>query len=123
MASKRQESVDVEQNDLKETNLGFKDKQSFDGSGLASVVDEVKPPTATESRTGLRKLFLTVILLFYFLSAFDSTLIANLRPPIIKDFGHVERLPLMSTAYSMGSVSGNLAWYVCQSRSAKEAQY
>lgn len=45
-----------------------------------------------------------------FLFALDNTVVANVQPVIIRDLGHIEKLPWISVAYVGGSFATILTW-------------
>ena len=47
----------------------------------------------------------TAMLSTTFLFALDNTIVANLQPPIINDFGHVELLPWIGTGFALGTMA------------------
>ena len=54
-----------------------------------------------------------------FLYALDNTIVANIRPSIIHDLGHIEKLPWISVAYALGETSSNPLWSVISRKSSK----
>ena len=47
-----------------------------------------------------------------FLFALDNTIVADVQPAIIKEFGNLQLLPWVSVAFLIGATSTLLAWYV-----------
>lgn len=47
-----------------------------------------------------------------FLYALDNTIMANVRPSIVKTFHRIDMLPWLSVSYPMGEVGSNPLWYV-----------
>lgn len=45
-----------------------------------------------------------------FLYALDNTIMANIRPGIIKSLGHIELLPWITVAYPLGEVGSCPFW-------------
>lgn len=45
-----------------------------------------------------------------FLYAMDNTVLANSRPPIIKDLGEIEKLPWLTVAYAFGACCVSAIW-------------
>ncbi|KAJ8058261.1 hypothetical protein OCU04_012456 [Sclerotinia nivalis] len=45
-----------------------------------------------------------------FLYALDNTIVATIQPAIIKNLGHIEKLPWVSVAYQTTSVALDLTW-------------
>ena len=45
-----------------------------------------------------------------FLFALDNTIVADVQPNIIEDFGEVTKLPWISVAFPLGAVAMNLIW-------------
>lgn len=71
------------------------------------------PKPATRRVTGWKWAALVVsILACVFLHSTDSTILANSRPPIIEDLGHIEKLPWISVAYVFGSAGVASIWWV-----------
>ena len=55
-------------------------------------------------------LAMTSILSSIFLYALDNTIVADIQAVIIRDFGHVEKLPWLSVAFLLGATATNLVW-------------
>lgn len=53
----------------------------------------------------------TSILSSTFLFALDNTVVANIQPAIINDFGLTQDLPWVGVAYALGGIS-LLPWYM-----------
>lgn len=57
-------------------------------------------------------LVVAAILSSTFLFALDNTIVADVQPQIIARFGQIGKLPWLSVAFLLGSVSTILIWYV-----------
>lgn len=55
-------------------------------------------------------LAMTAILSSIFLYALDNTVVADIQPVIIKDFGEVDKLSWLSVAFLLGATATNLIW-------------
>ena len=72
----------------------------------------LKSPDAS-SRTiqGLRwALLYTAVFSAQFLFALDNTIVADVQPAIVEDFGEVQKLPWIIVAFELGNVSVGLVW-------------
>lgn len=45
-----------------------------------------------------------------FLFSLDNTIVANVQPKILEDFGNIEKLPWVSVAFSLGAICVSLIW-------------
>lgn len=52
----------------------------------------------------------TAILSSVFLFALDQTIVADVQPNIIAQFGSIEKLPWLSVAFLLATASTNLLW-------------
>ena len=50
------------------------------------------------------------ILSSVFLFALDQTIVADVQPSIIAEFGSINKLPWLSVAFLLGTASTNLLW-------------
>jgi hypothetical protein len=65
----------------------------------------------TRKPTGLtRAIVVMAVISSTFFYALDNTIMANIRPGIIKSLGHIEMLPWMTVAYPMGEVGSCPFW-------------
>ena len=81
-------------------------------------------PTSTEENNveetsreikGVRWVIVVIaILSSTFLYALDNTVVANIRPSIIKSLGQIQKLPWISVAYAVGEVGSSPFWYNSQ---------
>jgi hypothetical protein len=67
-------------------------------------------PSKKPPQFRLRTLVLISIMFVFLLFAYDNTVVANLRPRMVASLSHIEKLPLLSTAYSLGSLCMHLLW-------------
>lgn len=75
-------------------------------------VDE--PPASPRPVKGiLWILVLVAILSSTFLFSLDNTVVADVQPTIVRQFGSVDKLTWLSVGYLLGSTTTNLLWYVC----------
>ena len=99
---------------VKSTSSEEKCHQEPSGQPLAAIEND-DPPQAPTSRdlTGLKWAIVVVsVVSSVFLYAFDNTVMANVRPGIVKTFGHMDMLPWLSVSYPMGEVGANPLWHV-----------
>lgn len=52
----------------------------------------------------------TAILSSVFLFALDQTIVADVQPNIIVEFGSIDKLPWLSVSFLLGNASTNLFW-------------
>ena len=87
-------------------------------SGHASIVDEkaTPPPEAQASPRdihGLKwALAVVAVLSSTFLFALDNTIVADVQPAIIAQFGSITKLAWLSSSFLLAAASTNLVWYV-----------
>ncbi|KAH8719434.1 putative MFS drug efflux transporter [Phaeosphaeriaceae sp. PMI808] len=86
-------------------------------TSLQTSTPPVSPPSEIEPEQPVRKLkgikwFICVLSIFssVFLYALDNTIVATIQPAIIRDLGHIEKLPWVSVAYQVTSVALDLTW-------------
>lgn len=61
--------------------------------------------------TGVRwAIVVLAIISSTFLYALDNTIVANIRPGIIRSLGHIEMLPWVTIAYPLGEVGSCPFW-------------
>lgn len=82
------------------------------------IKGDTQTPSKCESEENFQKLtgirwaaVVISILSSTFLYALDNTIVANIRPSIIKSLGQIEKLPWVSVAYAAGEVGSNPFWY------------
>lgn len=56
------------------------------------------------------RLIVTAILSSVFLFALDQTIVADVQPNIIAEFGSINKLPWLSVSFLLGTASTNLLW-------------
>jgi MFS family permease len=83
--------------------------------GVDAVADEKQEPTeavaAPREITGWKwGLVVISILSSIFLFALDNTVVADIQPAIIANFGEIQKLPWLTGAFLIGSASTNLVW-------------
>jgi hypothetical protein len=123
------------------------EEKSITGSNTTHVLGQSSPPTALEpsltskenieaiqlpsaqdlqveepvrNMTGIK--WIVCVLSIYssvFLYALDNTIVATIQPAIIKDLGHIEKLPWVSVGYQATSVALDLTWYVHSSHAMR----
>lgn len=59
----------------------------------------------------LIRIVVTAILSSVFLFALDQTIVADVQPNIIAEFGSIDKLPWLSVSFLLGNASTNLFWY------------
>ena len=52
------------------------------------------------------------VLVSTFLFALDNTIVADIQPAIVRDFGSVSKLSWLSVAFLVAAIGTNLFWYV-----------
>ena len=57
-------------------------------------------------------LVVVAILSSTFLFSLDNTVVADVQPTIVRQFGSVNKLAWLSVGYLLGSTTTNLLWYV-----------
>lgn len=72
-------------------------------------------PATTREGHGEMKGYVWVIVILSvlsstFLFSLDNTIVANVQPKILEDFGNIEKLPWVSVAFSLGAVCVSLIW-------------
>ena len=78
--------------------------------GLPGSSQAASPP---RNVTGLLwALVVFSILSSTFLFSLDNTIVADIQPAIVRDFGSVEKLSWLPVAFLLGAASTNLFWYV-----------
>lgn len=103
------ESQQLAMSTTSETKEELTSQVEIGSDGGASQEDAV----ATRSITGLPwAAVVLAILSSTFLYSLDNTIMANIRPGIIKSLGHIEMLPWMTVAYPLGEVGSCPFWYV-----------
>ena len=55
-------------------------------------------------------LIVLAVILATFLFALDTTIVADIQPAIIEDFGHIEQLPWISVAFAASGTGTCLLW-------------
>lgn len=79
-----------------------------------SPTPEVTPSAAASSPRQMSQiswiLVLISILSAVFLFALDNTVVADIQPKVINQFGEIEKLPWASVAFALGAVAVNLFW-------------
>ena len=74
---------------------------------------EHKAKESSRQIKGVRWVLVVIaILSSTFLYALDNTVVANIRPSIIKSLGQIEKLPWISVAYAVGEVGSSPFWYI-----------
>ena len=92
-----------------------------DSNGYLAGQDEATPQEHgqysydPEKPRGDMKQYLWVIVVVAvfsatFLFALDNTIVADIQPAILKDFGEINKLPWITVAFELGAVSVNLLW-------------
>ena len=101
------------------TSLGHHSMTSLPPSTSRNKYEEIQnPQTDMQSKTDSQRMskpfWATVVLsvlISTFLFALDNTILANIQPRILERFDNdVGKLPWLSTAFALGSVSMNLVW-------------
>ncbi|KAA8652911.1 uncharacterized protein ATNIH1004_001820 [Aspergillus tanneri] len=82
-----------------------------------SASDRIQPLTLESSARpprdihGIKWVFaVTAILSSVFLFALDQTIVADVQPNIIAEFGSINKLPWLSVSFLLGTASTNLLW-------------
>ncbi|TGJ78159.1 hypothetical protein E0Z10_g10599 [Xylaria hypoxylon] len=78
---------------------------------------KLEPTAAQESHIGVRQatglswiLIVVSILSSAFLFALDNTIVADIQPAIVRDFGSVNKLTWLPVGFLLGAASSNLLW-------------
>ncbi|KAI9147511.1 Efflux pump alnA [Paramyrothecium foliicola] len=84
---------------------------SLDGIAASEETSQPAPEKPPREINGWKwYLAITAILLSIFLYALDNTVVADIQPVIIDEFGHVEMLAWLSVAFLLGASATNLIW-------------
>jgi len=79
--------------------------------GRYELVEDVEALETTRKLGGISWMILVIALLSTtFLYALDNTIVANIRPSIVKSLGEIDKLPWVSVAYAVGEVGSNPFW-------------
>lgn len=101
-----------------EANLSSKEENGAPHLSSVSDVEAVAEEPA-RSLNGIKWIICVVsIYSSVFLYALDNTIVATIQPAIIKDLGHLEKLPWVSVSFQAASVALDLTWYVHPTTSA-----
>ena len=85
-----------------ESSLNGAEKSSPPGEGLS------EPPR--KIRGFLWAVVVSAILSSTFLFSLDNTIVADIQPAIVREFGSVDKLTWLSVGYLLGSTVSNLFW-------------
>ncbi|KAI9806472.1 MAG: hypothetical protein M1833_003659 [Piccolia ochrophora] len=95
------------------SGLGGSSKTSL--SGDAAIAEKAEPASTPEEPPRTLKgplwvLAVVSILSSTFLFSLDNTIVADVQPRIIEQFGEIDKLPWLSVAFLLGALSTNLIW-------------
>ena len=90
-----------------------KKSSDTDGAWVENGPEATEPIASPRSVKGiLWALVVVAILSSTFLFALDNTVVADVQPTIVRQFGAVNKLTWLSVGYLLGSTTTNLLWYV-----------
>ena len=96
-------------NSLPDTN----ESSNTDGALAEKGPEATEPPVSPRPVKGvLWALVVVAILSSTFLFSLDNTVVADVQPTIVRQFGSVNKLTWLSVGYLLGSTTTNLLWYV-----------
>ena len=96
-------------NSLPDTN----ESSNTDGALAEKGPEATEPPASPRPVKGiLWALVVVAILSSTFLFSLDNTVVADVQPTIVRQFGSVNKLTWLSVGYLLGSTTTNLLWYV-----------
>ena len=97
------------------TDNSFPDttKSSSTDGALAEKGSEANgaPASPRPVKGALWVLVVVAILSSTFLFSLDNTVVADVQPTIVRQFGSVNKLSWLSVGYLLGSTTTNLLWY------------
>ena len=89
-----------------------KKSSDTDGAWVENGPEATEPLASPRSVKGiLWALVVVAILSSTFLFALDNTVVADVQPTIVRQFGAVNKLTWLSVGYLLGSTTTNLLWY------------
>ena len=87
-------------------------------------VEATEPPVSPRAVKGvLWVLVVVAILSSTFLFSLDNTVVADVQPTIVRQFGSVDKLTWLSVGYLLGSTTTNLLWHVSICYLVKKPNY
>lgn len=87
---------------------------SIDGAEAEKGLSVDEPSASPRAVKGfLWMLVVVAILSSIFLFSLDNTVVADVQPTIVRQFGSVDKLTWLSVGYLLGSTTTILLWYVC----------
>jgi hypothetical protein len=91
------------------------ERTSISGKVDIDIADEKQLPPAEQASPrdvhGWKWALVVIsILSSIFLFSLDNTIVADVQPAIVEDFGDVARLPWLSVGFLLGAASTNLIW-------------
>lgn len=88
-------------------------KPEPDGSLTERGPETIEPPVSPRPVKGiLWALVVVAVLSSTFLFSLDNTVVADVQPIIVRQFGSVNKLTWLSVGYLLGATTTNLLWYV-----------
>ena len=100
---------DSASNSLKDTNTS----STSDGALAEKGAEFAELPASPRPVKGILWVLVVVaILSSTFLFSLDNTVVADVQPTIVRQFGSVNKLAWLSVGYLLGSTTTNLLWYV-----------
>ena len=83
---------------------------ALSGCSLVSSDRIISPITPSSIQSLTIHVIVTAILSSVFLFALDQTIVADVQPNIIAEFGSIDKLPWLSVSFLLGNASTNLFW-------------
>ncbi|OKL56408.1 hypothetical protein UA08_08056 [Talaromyces atroroseus] len=108
LSSTEASTAEVNINSQKESQVLDSQRTSDEENNLKEEAQEQLPPRDIHGWKWI--LAVTAILSSIFYYALDNTVVADIQPVIISDFGNVDKMTWLSVAFLLGATATNLVW-------------